>query len=518
MNKRTQIKTSAVKGIAWLTLSSLILKFIGLIYKVPISYLLGDEGMGYFNSAYSVYTLFYILCSSGIPKGISIIVSKYEAEQNENADSFYRSTLIMLGIFGFILSILFIMLAPLFTKILGSSKSLMCMYAVAPSVLFVCINGVARGYLSGKMRFSHIAISEVIIGVFKLVIGLLLAFVGIKLSLPIHAICALSILGITIGTLISTLYLLYVCKISTKRASVVFRKNDVANLIKISVPVTLASVGTGLMGVIDLFLIMRGLTSSGYSEGVANALYGNYSTLTLPMISLVSTLISPVTTAYAPVLTMLLSKNKMSDYMKTVSQTLSLVCFVSIPCFIIYMIYPSELLGIIFESGSAVLGFMMLSVISPSVLFMSWAATINNSIEVSGRVKIPVTSIVGGAVVKVVFTYILMKFTNLGILCAPCGTILSYATSFLISYYGFKKVIGRRINLIKPAFLPVCAGSFALLISTLISPLFYKMDEKRIKSIIILSVFSLIYLSVMLILSKNAREFLIKICKMNKKI
>ena len=212
MNKGTAIKTNAVKGIAWLTLSSLILKFIGLIYKVPISYLLGDEGMGYFNSAYTVYTLFYIICSSGIPKGISFIVSKYEAEDNKRTDCFYRSTLILLGCLGVFVAVIFILLAPFFTSVISSSDSLLSMYAVAPSVLFVCLNGVARGYLCGKMQFSHIAISEIIIGACKLVLGLVLAFIGIKLSLDIPIICALSILGITIGTLASTVYLLSVCK------------------------------------------------------------------------------------------------------------------------------------------------------------------------------------------------------------------------------------------------------------------------------------------------------------------
>ena len=71
---------SFISGTLWLTLSAIILKLIGLIYKIPLSYLLGDEGMGYFNSAYTIYTFFYILGSAGIPKSISIITAKNEAE------------------------------------------------------------------------------------------------------------------------------------------------------------------------------------------------------------------------------------------------------------------------------------------------------------------------------------------------------------------------------------------------------------------------------------------------------
>ena len=188
------------------------------------------------------------------------------------------------------------------------------MYAVAPSVLFVCMNGVARGYLTGRMKFSHIAISEIIIGVSKLIIGLLLSYVGIRLSLDIHAVCALSILGITAGTLLSTLYLVSVSSSHTRGAPAKINRHELYDLIKISLPITEASLGGGLMGVIDPLLIMRGLSSSGYSEGVANALYGNYSTLTLPMVSLVSTLITPVITAYVPILSRMFAKGKMDEY------------------------------------------------------------------------------------------------------------------------------------------------------------------------------------------------------------
>ena len=58
-------------GAIWLTVSALILKAIGLVYTVPLSYMIGDEGMGYFNSAYTIYTLFYIISTAGIPKSIS---------------------------------------------------------------------------------------------------------------------------------------------------------------------------------------------------------------------------------------------------------------------------------------------------------------------------------------------------------------------------------------------------------------------------------------------------------------
>ena len=65
-----------VGGALSLTLSNLTVKILGLIYKIPLSYLLTDEGMGYFNSAYTVFGLFYLLCTAGVPKGVMILCSE----------------------------------------------------------------------------------------------------------------------------------------------------------------------------------------------------------------------------------------------------------------------------------------------------------------------------------------------------------------------------------------------------------------------------------------------------------
>ena len=73
-------KNKLISGALILTVSGIIVKFLGFIYKIPLSYILSDEGMGYFNSAYTVYTFFYIVCTAGVPKAISILVAEAESE------------------------------------------------------------------------------------------------------------------------------------------------------------------------------------------------------------------------------------------------------------------------------------------------------------------------------------------------------------------------------------------------------------------------------------------------------
>ena len=65
-----------------LTVCALLIKVFGVVYKVPLSYMLGDEGMGYFNSAYTVFGTVYLICTAGVPRAISILVCKANAESD----------------------------------------------------------------------------------------------------------------------------------------------------------------------------------------------------------------------------------------------------------------------------------------------------------------------------------------------------------------------------------------------------------------------------------------------------
>ena len=108
---------SIIKGTLLLTLSMLLVKVFGLIYKVPLSYILSDEGMGYFNTAYTVYTFFYVISTAGVPKAISILSASANDEKSDRISSAAFRSFFTIGI---ILSIVFVFLASPIAKGLGA--------------------------------------------------------------------------------------------------------------------------------------------------------------------------------------------------------------------------------------------------------------------------------------------------------------------------------------------------------------------------------------------------------------
>ena len=155
-----------IGGTLSLTISAIIVKFIGLIYKIPIASLLGDEGMGYFNSAYTVYALFYLFCTAGVPKAIMILISEAKTRGRVAEESKIMRVAIALFLsIGILLTLILIVFSVPIARLIGNNKSYFAMIGIAPSILLVAVGGVIRGYLSANTRLLDIGVSQIIEGV-----------------------------------------------------------------------------------------------------------------------------------------------------------------------------------------------------------------------------------------------------------------------------------------------------------------------------------------------------------------
>ena len=502
-----------ISGTLWLGLSAIVLKVIGVIYKIPLSYYLGDEGMGYFNSAYTVYTFFYILGSAGIPKAIALLTSRATDEKREY--EIYSTGIKAFFALGIILTAVLLGFSKPLSVFIGSERSYYSIIGIAPSVMFVCAIGVMRGYLNGKMRFEKIAVSELIGALSKLVLGLIFAYMGIRASLPLEIISSLAILGITLGSFFSFLYLAKNIKRQGARSPYDLR--IIREILKISLPLTLSASINGIAGLVDLTMILRGLTSIGYTDGVATVLYGNYSTLAIPMFSMLVALVTPVSVSVLPLLSKshsLGNNEEFYNHLRTFSDVMSLI---AIPSFFVFLFFSEECLVLLFEESSAVLGAPMLTVLSPSVLFFSVLLLVNTSLEAMGEIKIPVISISIGALAKLLIGVVLIRNEIIGIFAAPIGTVASYAISLLISYLLSLKTGSIPYRPTRKSLGFAVMGILSLIFTLVLKKSLNLYVSRRLSSLLILSFYGLVYIGLVVILYRKQIEKLKKTGILHKK-
>ncbi len=513
---------SVISGALSLTFSALIVKAIGLIYKIPLSYILTDEGMGYFNSAYTVYTFFYIISTAGVPKAISIMTAEAESAGNfERVLSIYKTATKIFVTFGAIVTLIFALSAEWLSSLIGNSGAYMTMLSIAPSIFFISASGVIRGYFVGRLRFFPIAVSELITSVGRLLLGLLLAYFAKRVGYGLGAISAFTMLGTTLGAVLGFIYLVLCSKRDNKKDKTGqsikkgrFNLDIARSLIKISIPITLtAAVGT-VSSLIDLLVIMRGLRGGGYSELQTSILYGNYTTLAVPMLNLVGTLIAPISMVLLPII----SKNGKHYDSNVLSEKLSLsmtvVLFFAIPLTLLFIFRPYEILSILFEDSSAALASPTLIILAPGILAMALLSLINTSLEGIGKTKIPLISLIFGSLIKLAITAVLISGGGLGILGAPLGTTVSYFASLAFSAIYVTGICKVKFKLFKPLGTILFSSFFALLISTFIKE---KMPINSFFYVFELGFFSLIYLLIFAIINFKSIKCKIYVSNCTKK-
>ena len=512
-----------LSGALSLTLSAIIVKLIGLIYKIPIASLLGDEGMGYFNSAYTVFAFFYLLCTAGVPKAVMILISESKSKGHvADEKKILRVASAMFIAVGAIATTLFIVFAVPIANLIGSSKSYATMIAIAPSIVLVSLSGVIRGYLSANMRLIDISISQVIEGVGKLVLGLVFAMVGFSIQLPIEILSAFTILGVSFGALLGLIYLLVCTKInlaidnSRQISPILENRQIIRRILSISIPITLSAAIMSITNIIDLGLIIRSLIESGLKDIEANALYGNYTTLAVPMLNLAMAVISPISIAYLPVFTKCCVTADNKGLMKTQRSAIELTAFMAAPIMIGLMTFSKEILALLFPKSGIIVGSKLLFLIAPSILFSSVLLIINTILEAKGMVKAPLISMSIGGIIKIASSYFLIANTNLGILGAPVGTVLSYAAALFVSIIIYTIAIKSYIPIFTASFLPYLIAAVSVMISRFVFDKLKFCMSDNLSLLISIMLAALIYLGISMVLGVLGKSKIRELAKYTK--
>ena len=494
--EKKKTTNSFLFGAAALSLGSLLVKILGVLYKIPLAGLLEDDGMSYFNAAYTVYAFFFILCSAGVPKAITIIISSRDMEEGSDRAVLLTSS-VFFFVIGTLLSLIFIATAAPISSFIGNKKAFPSMLAISPAIPFIAASSVLRGYLNGRLKFTSVAISQCIEAAAKLVLGLALAAFAIKEGMRREVVSAYAIFGITIGSVITFVCLLIRIKTLNKGnntgQSVKFSPKILKQICTTAAPITASAALASLVNVLDLAIIMRGLEGIGYTEYVSSILYGNYTTLAVPMFNFALAIITSICTSILPILTECATKGDGTSFTEHLGRAGSLVAFVAAPATAIFMILPSDVLTVLFEADSVSIGAFLLSLLSVSLLLIAALTLVNTALEVKGRYNTVLISMLVGSAIKLFSSYFLVGRSELALWGAPIGTALSYAVSLLISLTAYKKIhSGSAITRHFVAFGIISALSAIPILFIKKAPFF--LEPHLISSLIILAIYGVIYL------------------------
>ncbi len=423
---------SVFSGVLVLTVSNLLVKALGMFFKIPMNYILGDTGMGYYNAAYTVYTFFYMLSTAGLPTAVSILVSA----ASRHFRQCHRILRVSLGLFcliGAAGSAILLGFAGSLAEWIGAPPAEMCIKAVAPALFFICIASAFRGYFQGLARMTPTAVSQLVEALCKVGAGVAGAVCAIRQDAPPHAVAAWAIFGLTIGSAVSMLYLLALRIFCRKEGSSASDTPEpvgelLRKLVAIALPVTVSSAVMSLSGMIDTMLLQRLLQQNGLTQEAATTLYGNYTSLAVPLFNLPPVLVYPIAYALVPLLTRCLTEGEAGKARGStcIRSALTLALVLGAPCAAGLSALSEPILSLLYRSESAALAAPLLTLLAPSSLAVCLLAVTNAALQAIGKAGLPVISMAVGAGVKILSTLLLVPL--LGMTAAPVSTFLCYLT------------------------------------------------------------------------------------------
>ena len=188
---------SLVGGITVLSAAGIICKLVGVLFSIPLTWLIGAEGLGIFQSVFPTYNLLLTISSAGLPVAISRMVSHCLAKDDpRNARRVFRVALWLLAALGCVCSIVMLACSHQLAQLVDEPQSVQGFMVIAPCVAIVCVLSAFRGFMQGQQNMVPTATSQLIEQVGKVFISLPLAYLGSRMGLAEGAAGAL--LGITI--------------------------------------------------------------------------------------------------------------------------------------------------------------------------------------------------------------------------------------------------------------------------------------------------------------------------------
>lgn len=492
-------KNSFMGNVLILMVSQVIIRMLGLVYKLIITNLegFGDVGNGYYSSGYQIYTVLLLISSQGIPNAMSKLVSqKVAIGEYKAAHRIFKIAFSLFAVIGATFSVLLFLSSDFIaSNILNVPDVKYILRVLSPAIFFVSTSAVIRGYFMGLGTMKVSSTSQTLEQFFNCILSI--AFVYATIGREPHIMAAAGNLSTTVAILISFSYLITYYKLRNKSYADEYRnieqkeapksvKSIVKTILMCSVPMTIGSVITSISTMIDTVTVSNCtqiayetiLASKEQLEEIAMKYAG--------ILSKVDTLTNlPIainfafSSALVPAISSALAKKDRKEAAKKISFSISASILIILPCAIGFIVLAEPILKMLYPNAPD--GTQILQIASITMIFVAINQTISGALFGLNKLYIPSIAILIGSVIKIVLNNILIRNPDINIYGAAISSFVSQLICFIITFRVTKKEINLKIDFTKNILKPIIAGTIMGIVILVI----YKLLESFISNTIL---------------------------------
>lgn len=471
MNDQPVKKQSFLQGTAILALGTILVKLMGFLFKTPLNNIIGSAGFGYFNSAYDVYNVLLMISTTGLPVAMSRMISEAQALGNgAQIRRIFKTAITVFLVIGIVGSLgMLVFCRQLSVLVSNSENSWAAIAALAPCVLLICLISAYRGFFQGQSSMTPTSVSQVLESLTRLTVGLLLAWLIMRLTDDRTLAAGGAILGVTLGCLISVLYLHGKFRRAGTASGEAAGKAKsgratMKELLSIAVPITLGSAGLQIINLFDTMIYMRRLEDGlGWSVELAEKMKGVYN-YQQTIFALPCAFIPTITIACIPAITAARTRKEHALVRQTEESAIRTMALIAMPCAAGLFTMSEPVIRLLCTSPDytpevITAASQMLSILGLAVIFNSLVLLLNAFMQAHGDVTSPVINMLIGGVVKIAVNYVLVGIPEINIIGAPIGTLVCYIVITVLNFFSLRRCVQGHLPILRNLIRPLIASA-----------------------------------------------------------
>ena len=464
-----------------LAAAAVLTKIIGVVYRIPLANILGDEGNGFYGYAYQVYAIALMISSFSLPTAVSKLGSiRLAKKQRRNAFRVFLCSLMFAVVVGLVISMAIFFGASLIsTHAMKSPLSVYALRVLAPGLLIVAVMAVIRGYFQGMGTMLPTAISQIIEQVVNAVVSIVGASVlfgigtkagekdGEELLGPAYG-AAGSTLGTVSGSLAGLLFLLFVIALYQKVIRKQLKRDKSKNvesyhsilkaLLLTAIPVVFSTAVYNINQIIDLTIFNHVMQAQGFVEKEYMALQGIYTGKYDTLINVPMAIANAMGTSVVPSLTAVAIAGTKRQVHDKINQTMRITMVIAIPSCIGYFVLASPIMVLLYNDSSATPAHLLM--MGAIVVVLYGLSSVSNSIlHGLNYMTSPAKNAGVALVIHLVAFVLMMTVFKMNVYALVGGNIVFALSMCILNLIKIRKVSGFRIDVVNTFGKPFAAAA-----------------------------------------------------------
>ncbi len=505
-----------------LGIASIISRFIGMLYRIPLTRIIGVDGMGTYSAAYEWYNLALLLSSYSIPLAVSKLVSAREMNKEyRNSYHIFKTAMVISASVGALMFAVVYFGASIWAKLSDYKSIEMPLRVLAPAIFVMAIMGVLRGLFQGKRTMIPTALSQLLEQIVNAGVSVAAAYLLMKQHNASPDITAYGATGSTLGTLFGAIFgLMFLVLIFVVNRPILKKRvaKDTTNhqesfgeaakaIIFTAVPIIISQTAFQISGLIDTKLWGMYAESQGMEETVKNTVWGIYSGQYRLLTNVPIAIATALGTAVVPTLAAYYSKGKKEEVRSKVANTMKFNMLIAFPSAIGLGVLAKPIITMLFGySGDVNLSANALRVGCIAVVLFALSTLTNGVLQGIDKMRVPVRHAFISLIIHIPLVLVMLFVLKVGIFGLVYGNITFAFVICVLNWVSIKKNLNYKQEVVRTFVLPGIAASIMGVAAFFTYQLVYSLIAINSLSVLLTMIIAIAVYGISIVLLKAVNE------------